>query len=92
MAVLSVSIPEELKKKMNDLEDVNWSAVARKALEEKIRWLTDIKEIERIARKSKLTEKDAKKIADTINRSVADKIMKDYETSYRREHSDIHTD
>lgn len=31
---VTISIPEELNKKMDQLEEVNWSAVARKAIEE----------------------------------------------------------
>ena len=36
MPNVSVSIPENLQKQMNLVEDVNWSAVARKAFEERI--------------------------------------------------------
>lgn len=36
MANITVSIPEDLRKKMRKLDEVNWSAVSRKAIEEKI--------------------------------------------------------
>ncbi len=84
MPVVSVSIPEDMKKKMNELDDINWSAVARKAFEEKIVLAEDMKEVERIARKSKLTEKDAKKIADKINRSASKRFLEMHEPSNRR--------
>jgi len=56
MATLSVAVPEDLKEKMSGLEEVNWSAVARKAFEEKVK---EIEFMKRMANKSKLTEKDA---------------------------------
>lgn len=70
MSNVSVSIPDNLKQKMVDLEEVNWSAVAREAFEEKVRQIEFLK---KIAGKSKLTEKDAKEISDKINISMAKK-------------------
>ena len=37
MANITVAVPEELKKKMEHVPDVNWSEVARQAFEETIR-------------------------------------------------------
>ena len=36
MAVVSVSVPVALKSQMDALDEVNWSAVARKAFERKV--------------------------------------------------------
>ena len=70
MGNISVSIPDGLKQKMGNLEEVNWSAVAREAFEEKIR---QIEFLRKISGKSKLTEKDAKEISDKISISMAKK-------------------
>jgi len=37
MANVTVSVPEELKREMKRLKRVNWSEVARKAFEERVR-------------------------------------------------------
>jgi len=37
MATITVRIPEELKQEMRRLKHVNWSKVARKAFEERLR-------------------------------------------------------
>ena len=37
MANVTVAVPEELKKRMENVSDVNWSEVAREAFEETIR-------------------------------------------------------
>ncbi|HLD85190.1 MAG TPA: hypothetical protein VI968_01405 [archaeon] len=70
MGTLSVSVPDELKEKMTRMEEVNWSAVARKAFEEKIK---DIEFMHSIAKKSKLSDKDADEISTKISKSMAKK-------------------
>jgi len=70
MTNLSVSIPDELKERMVDLEEVNWSAVARKSFEDKIK---EIDVLKKIASKSKLTEKDVREISSKINKEMARK-------------------
>jgi len=68
MATLSVSMPDEMKEKMERMEEINWSAVARKAFEEKIK---QIEFMHRIGNKSKLSMKDAKEIGNKINMGVS---------------------
>jgi hypothetical protein len=68
MTTLSVSVPEQLKKKMTAMDEINWSAVARKAFEEKVKQIEILKQI---ASKSKLTAKDAQDISNKINNSIA---------------------
>ena len=70
MGTVSVSIPDDLKTKMLKLDEVNWSAVARKAFEGKLK---EIEFLKKIASKSKLTESDAEVIAEKINNSMAKK-------------------
>lgn len=70
MGNISVSIPDNLKQKIVKLEEVNWSAVAREAFEEKIK---QIEFLRSIVNRSKLTEKDAKVISDKINIEMAKK-------------------
>ena len=70
MGTLSVSVPDDLRTRMAKLDEVNWSAVARKAFEKKIK---EIEILMKIADKSKLTNKDAKEIVDKINDSMTRK-------------------
>lgn len=69
---VSVSVPEDLRKRMQNLDEINWSAVARKAFE---RTVEDIETIQKITEKSKLTKKDAKEIADRIDAEVSRKFV-----------------
>jgi hypothetical protein len=70
MGTLSVSVPDGLREQMIGLEEINWSAVARKAFEEKIK---EVEFLKNIAKKSKLTDKDADEITAKINQSMAKK-------------------
>ena len=70
MGTVSVSIPEDLREQMVKLDEVNWSAVARHAFEEKIK---EVEFLKNIAQKSKLTEKDAGEIVNKINQNMAKK-------------------
>ena len=68
MSTLSVSVPDDLREQMIRLDEVNWSAVARKAFEEKVK---EVEFLKSIVKKSKLTERDADDIATKINKSMA---------------------
>ncbi|HIG93373.1 MAG: hypothetical protein QT02_C0011G0036 [archaeon GW2011_AR9] len=70
MGTLSVSVPDDLKVQMEELDEVNWSAVARKAFEEKVK---EVEFVRSIVKKSKLTPQDADEIATKINKSMARK-------------------
>ena len=71
MTNITLAIPEELKKQLQKHDEVNWSAVIRRALQEHLR---RIQIAEAIASKSKFTEADAKEIADKINHAAAKKL------------------
>ncbi len=67
MSTITLSLPEDLKKQMDEFEDINWSAVAREAIKNKISQLMLFKSI---VSKSRLSEKDALKIGREINVSL----------------------
>jgi len=68
MVNVTLSIPYELKTKMNRFADVNWSAVAREAFDDKI---SDLEVLIKFKSKSKFTEKDAIKLGREINARMA---------------------
>ena len=71
MATLSVAVPDTLKKKMAQLEEVNWSAVARHAFEQKVNQIEFLKSL---AKKSTLNTKDAEEIGIKISKGISRKI------------------
>ena len=67
MPTITLAVPEELKKDMDETKEINWSEVARAAIKTKISQLKLLKEI---TAKSKLTEKDALELGRKINKSL----------------------
>jgi len=68
MVNITLSVSEELKKRLQKHDEVNWSAVTRRALEEH---LNKMEIAEKIASKGKLTRKDADEISKLIKRDIA---------------------
>jgi hypothetical protein len=73
MVSLTLAVPDDLKKEMDRYPELNWSAVARKAIEEKVALL---KRLNELTANSKLTEKDALELGDMVNRKVAERYRK----------------
>ena len=74
MTTITLSLPEELKKQMDEFEDINWSAVAREAIKNRLSQLILFKSI---VSKSKLTEKDALELGRKINVSLHERYKKE---------------
>jgi len=69
MVSITLSVPEELKKEMDQFKIINWSAVAREAIKRRVIMLKKFKEF---TKDSAITEEDALK----WGREVSAKAMK----------------
>ena len=67
MPTITLAVPGDLKKDMDKSKEINWSAVARAAIQTKI---SQLKILKSISAKSKLTEKDALELGRKINKSM----------------------
>jgi len=70
MAVVTVSVPSELKRAMESFAEINWSAVARQAFARKV---SDLEFLREMRRDSKLTEADAIRLGRKVNAALAKK-------------------
>ena len=70
MVSLTLAIPEDLRAKMNQFPDINWSEVVRQAIIQKIRIL---EQMQRVFSSSTLTEADTIKIGRQIKKRVLKK-------------------
>ena len=73
MPTITLSVPEDLKKDMDESKEINWSEVARTAIKTKV---AQLKILKTISAKSKLTEKDALELGRKINKSLHENIAK----------------
>lgn len=70
MVSVTMSVPEDLKKKMDEFPEINWSEVARGAIREKVKKLDFMKYF---SSESELTEEDAKRLGKEVSKAVAKK-------------------
>lgn len=73
VANITLSVPNEIHKRMKHFSEVKWSEVARKAIIEKIEMMTLA---EKLAQKSELTEQDVKEFSKKIKSSAAKRFIK----------------
>lgn len=71
MPNVTLAIPEDLHDKMKSHSEIRWSEVVRKSISEKIE---DLEMMDKLTKKSKLTQKDVDEIAERIDISVAKKL------------------
>lgn len=72
MPNVTVSVDNDLKEKMNQHQEINWSEVARQAFQEK---LEDLELMEQIASESQLTEEDVEELSEKIDKDAADRLI-----------------
>jgi len=73
MPNVTLAIPEELHAKMKEHSEIRWSEVVRKIIASKVEML-DV--MDRIAKKSKLTEDDIDKFSHKIKKEIFEDINK----------------
>ena len=71
MTNITLSMPDELMKRMRIFSEIKWSEVARKAIEKRVE---DLEVMNKIVSKSKLTEKDVEEISKRIKATITKKI------------------
>ncbi len=71
MTNITLAIPEDLHSKMKEHSEIRWSEVVRKSISEKI---DDLEIMDKITKKSRLTQKDVDEIAQKIDSNVAKKL------------------
>ena len=72
MGNITLSLPDEIQKDMKQFNEIRWSEVARKAI---IAKLETLKMAEKIANKSRLTEKDVKEFSKKIKSLVTKRFL-----------------
>ncbi len=68
MVNITLSVPNDMKEKMDSFAEINWSAVAREAFSDKIK---DLEVVKSFKSKSTLNEEDAIKLGRELNNNLA---------------------
>lgn len=70
MVNVTLTVPTDLKKRMDEFPEINWSEIARQAINQRIQELTLLRSI---TAKSKLTEENVEEIGKKIKMAIAEK-------------------
>ncbi|MCI0503214.1 hypothetical protein L0Y65_00715 [Candidatus Micrarchaeota archaeon] len=70
MVNVTLTVPADLKKRMDEFPEINWSEVARQAINQKIQELVLLRSI---TAKSRLTDENVQEIGDKIKMAIAAK-------------------
>ncbi|MEK6982709.1 MAG: hypothetical protein AABX38_07275 [Candidatus Micrarchaeota archaeon] len=74
MVSITLAVPSELKKDMDEFPDINWSAVARSAIKQKVILLKKFREF---TKDSTMTQEDALRLGKLVNEGLAKRYKKD---------------
>lgn len=70
MSKVSVRVPEDLKKSMEEHGKINWSKIAREAFRKEVK---KVEIADSIASESELTKEDAQEISEKVKEGIAEK-------------------
>ena len=76
MPSITVNVDDDLKERMEEHPEINWSEVTRQAIQEKVETLDVMDEL---TSKSEITESDVAEIADKINESARQRVEEESE-------------
>ena len=68
MVSLTLSVSDDIKQEMDNFPDINWSAVAREAIQKRIIMLHKFKEF---TKNSDFTDEDTLKLSRELNKKLA---------------------
>ena len=74
MVSITLAVPAELKDDMDAFPDINWSAVAREAIKQKIILLKKFREF---TKDSEMTEEDALRLGAEVSKAVEKRYKKE---------------
>ncbi|MFP4632778.1 MAG: hypothetical protein ACOCT0_01610 [Halobacteriota archaeon] len=70
MPNLTIRVPDDLKRSLDDHPEVNWSEVARQSMRE---YLYRLEIADEIASESELTEEDARQLAERVKEKISER-------------------
>lgn len=71
MTTMTLAIPTELKNKLEEFPEINWSEVARQAFMQKVKDLEFLREFKS---ESKMTEEEALRLGREVRKGIAKRV------------------
>ncbi|MEK6953057.1 MAG: hypothetical protein AABX29_08650 [Nanoarchaeota archaeon] len=76
MGTITLSVPDELKSKMDETDFINWSSVARKAFSETLEDVKKLGLIKKIKEISEISDGDLREIKESVVKDVVESVEK----------------
>jgi len=73
MPNITISVPKDLKVRMNKFPEINWSKLTRMLLSQKIKRLELLKELDEMLADSNLTDSDCLELGKKLKKEIAKK-------------------
>jgi len=73
MVTMTLAVPSELKEKMEEFPEMNWSEIARQAFTQKIK---DLEFLRKFRENSTMTEEDAIRLGRELNKKVSKRYVR----------------
>lgn len=77
MPNITLSIPEELKKQIDELPETNWSVIVRKFLAKRVKKELLLKKLDKMLENSELTEEDCLRLGNEAKQRAWEKLKKE---------------
>ena len=77
MVSITLSVPEEVKHKMDEFSEINWSGFVRKSIIEKTKELSWKEEMLKKLKKDKDFEDWCVDMGDKVNKGIAERLKKE---------------
>jgi len=77
MPNITLSISKELKKKLDELPELNFSEAMRQFLSEKVKRALLLKKLDKMLENSELTEEDCLRLGDKVKQKAWEKLKKE---------------
>lgn len=74
MPNMTIRVPDDLKRSLDEHPEINWSEVARQSMRE---YLYRLEVAEEIASQSELSEEDAVKLSEEVKNDIAERYRGD---------------
>ena len=76
MGTITLSVPDELKSRMDETDFINWSSVARKAFSETLEDVKKLGLIRKIKEISEISDDDIREIKESVVKEVVEAVEK----------------
>jgi hypothetical protein len=76
LATITLSVPNELKSKMDKSDWVNWSSVARRAFAETLEDVTALKAMKKVRELSEIADSDKREVSLSVAKEVIKSVEK----------------